>query len=332
MKKLLSLLLTATMLCALTLPVLATTPADNAQTRNADIFDFIDILEDCVGMIELTPVEVYDHNKNGVVDIFDGIIVLEGIIGIKDSVKMPLRSGAKWTEVPIKRNVYWSNPAPIPFELKQIVSENNYIFSGTIVGLKEFEVEWTDELGEQWGPYSHTLMEVKVNKEYHGESPVKDDILKIFYPYSLSIDFGGSFSLEENNEYVFISRIMNEDFVNQRKIENPYAKAEPEKHADVYIQNYHHSFFAVDNGTVFMFNKFLSWNGEAMKKVKFGSDITTKTMTSPELVECGWFIALGLDDFENYFTEIFKNPEILPSQEEMNKMSNTNWTNRFESH
>ena len=90
MKKLLSLLLTATMLCALTLPVLATTPADNAQTRNADIFDFIDILEDCVGMIELTPVEVYDHNKNGVVDIFDGIIVLEGIIGLGDCVRMPV--------------------------------------------------------------------------------------------------------------------------------------------------------------------------------------------------------------------------------------------------
>ncbi|MCL1903925.1 MAG: hypothetical protein FWF94_05870 [Oscillospiraceae bacterium] len=89
MKKLLSPLLTAAMLCALTLPVLATTPADNAQTRNADIFDFIDILEDCVGMIELTPVEVYDHNKNGVVDIFDGIIVLEGIIGLGDCVTMP---------------------------------------------------------------------------------------------------------------------------------------------------------------------------------------------------------------------------------------------------
>ncbi|MCL1903927.1 MAG: hypothetical protein FWF94_05880, partial [Oscillospiraceae bacterium] len=92
MKKLLSLLLTAAMLCALTLPATfatATTPADNAQTRNADIFDFIDILEDCVGMVELTPVEVYDHNKNGVVDIFDGIIVLEGIIGLGDCVIMP---------------------------------------------------------------------------------------------------------------------------------------------------------------------------------------------------------------------------------------------------
>ena len=92
MKKLLSLLLTAAMLCALTLPATfatATTPADNAQTRNADIFDFIDILEDCVGMVELTPVEVYDHNKNGVVDIFDGIIVLEGIIGLGDCVTMP---------------------------------------------------------------------------------------------------------------------------------------------------------------------------------------------------------------------------------------------------
>ncbi|MCL1903295.1 MAG: hypothetical protein FWF94_02620 [Oscillospiraceae bacterium] len=91
MKKLLSLLLTAAMLCAVAVPAtFATAPADNARTRYADIFDFIDILEDCVGMIELTPVEVYDHNKNGVVDIFDGIIVLEGIIGLGEAVKMPL--------------------------------------------------------------------------------------------------------------------------------------------------------------------------------------------------------------------------------------------------
>ncbi|MCL1903344.1 MAG: hypothetical protein FWF94_02875 [Oscillospiraceae bacterium] len=116
MKKLLSLLLTAAMLCALTLPVLATTPADNAQTRNADIFDFIDILEDCVGMVELTPVEVYDHNKNGVVDIFDGIIVLEGIIGLGDCVTMPVESNcvdyflSKELQQQIKQTFYPKNP------------------------------------------------------------------------------------------------------------------------------------------------------------------------------------------------------------------------------
>jgi hypothetical protein len=88
MKKLLSMLLAAAMLCALLIPVSGT--ADPSPTRDADIFDALDVLKHVVGMVELSPIEKYDHNEDGVIDIFDALEVLKGLVGMRTAVQMPV--------------------------------------------------------------------------------------------------------------------------------------------------------------------------------------------------------------------------------------------------
>jgi hypothetical protein len=87
MKKLLSMLLAAAMIFTLFVPVSGT--ADPPPTRDADIFDALDILKHIVGMVELSPVEKYDHNENGVIDIFDALEVLKGLVSMRAAVQMP---------------------------------------------------------------------------------------------------------------------------------------------------------------------------------------------------------------------------------------------------
>jgi hypothetical protein len=86
MKKLLSILLAAAILCTLFVPVSGT--ADPSPARNANIFDALDILKNIVGMVALSPVEKYDHNQDGVIDIFDALEVLKGIVGMRAAVQM----------------------------------------------------------------------------------------------------------------------------------------------------------------------------------------------------------------------------------------------------
>jgi hypothetical protein len=58
-------------------------------TRNADIFDVLDILKSIVGMIPPLPLEIYDFDNNGKVDIFDALEVLKGLTGIIERVTLP---------------------------------------------------------------------------------------------------------------------------------------------------------------------------------------------------------------------------------------------------
>jgi hypothetical protein len=88
MKKLLSILLAGAILCTLFVPVSGT--ADPSPTRDADIFDALDVLKHVVGMVELSPIEKYDHNEDGVINIFDALEVLKGIVGMRAAVQMPV--------------------------------------------------------------------------------------------------------------------------------------------------------------------------------------------------------------------------------------------------
>jgi hypothetical protein len=87
MKKVISLLCIASLLCALILPV--GSEGTPVPTRNANIFDALDILKNIVGMVELSPIEKYDHNEDGVIDIFDALEVLKGLVGMRTAVQIP---------------------------------------------------------------------------------------------------------------------------------------------------------------------------------------------------------------------------------------------------
>lgn len=56
-----------------------------------------------------------------------------------------------------------------------MISEADYVFSGTVVDRKEYKVQWNDEDGEIWGPYPSSIIKVKVNEEYYGKSPTAGD-------------------------------------------------------------------------------------------------------------------------------------------------------------
>lgn len=103
-----------------------------------------------------------------------------------------------WSEVPIKQYTAFSRcTGAIEFDLEQQISDTELIFSGEIINEKEYEVKWTDENNEQWGPFPSSVLKVKINKLYFGTGFEEEQVVRVYYPYSLSTKFEGTFSLKE---------------------------------------------------------------------------------------------------------------------------------------
>lgn len=229
-------------------------------------------------------------------------------------------SAAVWKEVPIEEGKYVAQASLNSYDLKETISEADYVFSGTITNRKEFEVQWTDENGEIMGPYLKSVVEVKINKEYYGESPVSGDSIRVYYPYSLSTDFEGSFSLEEQQEYIFVTENFDEEFIERRKMETPESKYEHEKYADVYISSACYDLLPVDNGEVCMYHDYFYWDDNVMKKTISGEAIRKEDIVDSELIDSGWFIVLEEQEFNREFDKLFKNSNELPNAEELEKI------------
>lgn len=222
-----------------------------------------------------------------------------------------------WREVKIEEGKYIAKASMKDYDLKKIVGEADYVFSGTIIDRHEYEVEWTDEKGEKRGPFSKSVVEVKISKEYHGESPVSGDSIRVYYPYSLSVDFEGTFSMEEDKEYIFVTKALDEEFVERRKRETPDSGYEQERYADVYISDTCYNILPVEDGEVYMYHDYFYWNDEVMEQTISGEAIVADDVVEPELIDSGWFIALEEQDFEKAFFELFENVEVLPDANEL---------------
>lgn len=234
--------------------------------------------------------------------------------GTTRALEVLRRGNNIWKEVPINdtKGEYGiiKSCAPI-LDPQRIITNADYIFSGTVTSRKEYEIFWTDKDGKQRGPYEGAIIEVKVNHDYYGQSPVEGNTIKIYYPDSLSAEFEDVVWIKDQGEYVFITQALDEEFVQRRDKESSDNGSRPEKYADVYIGRYYNT-AVIDNGTVFTHRGYFDWNKDIMKKVKPNA----KTDKIPaRLTERGAYIALDKQDFDKAFNQILENPETLPTVE-----------------
>lgn len=234
---------------------------------------------------------------------------------------------ATWKEVPIKNGISFSKCSGIEqFDLKNNIKNSDYIFSGEVVSTKEYEVEWTDNHGEKWGPFPSSIIEVKIKDEYYGVSPIKGNTIKVYYPYSLSTVFDGSFVIRDRMEYIFVTQNLDNEFKERKKKLAPDDNFQQEKHADVYISDSCYDIMAIEHNKVILHNDYFIWNKNAMNKVKKKYFVQKDSILSNDLIENGWFVVLSKEDFDKEFSNMIKNMDKLPNLKELEeiKMSKNN--------
>jgi hypothetical protein len=254
---------------------------------------------------------------------FVGSVVIMSILADNLNDASQKQSLTLWREVPIEDKKYVASGTFMDFDLHEIIADADYIFSGKVVDRREYEVEWIDDYGELWGPFSSSVIEVKINEGYYGQSPVEGDCIKIYYPYSLSAVFDGSFIIQDGSDYVFITNALDEEFVQRRNSEAPDDRFEQEKYADVYISNTCYSLLLVEGDTVIMHHDFFNRNSEVMQRTKSSDSVRSDKMASLELVKTGWFIALDISSFDLAFKGLLRDSMASAEQKATRAIDNS---------
>ena len=251
------------------------------------------------------------------------LVIIFVLLGLVGCINSKVVNASVWKESPINDGAYVGFKEPMDFDLRETITDADYVFSGTVISRNEYEIEWTDDVGEQWGPFYKSVIEVRINKEYHGQSPVQNDIIRVYLPYSLSTTFEDSFLIKDESEYVFITKALDEEFVESKAEKSPEDRFEQEKYADVYISDSCHYLMPIEDGVVFVYSDYFYWDKEVVKQIKASDSVMTDKVSSPYFLEIGWFVALDAKDFEDAFLNLFENPEKLPDADDIRRLYET---------
>ncbi len=217
--------------------------------------------------------------------------------------KAYISSNTVWEEIPIIEKKQTVLPTFFDFDFNSLIGESDYIFRGTIVNRKEYKVSWTDDIGETWGPYPSSVVEVRINKEYYGESPVQGNTIKVYSSESISDDTKGAIRLNNNNEYIFITKKLDDEFVSQKAVKAPYDKFEQEKHADVYIRNLRDNIMSISGDSILAYNGFIFEKG--LSKDDNNDDISLfEDIVDTDEIESNYFILINKYGFDAAFNEL----------------------------
>ena len=248
------------------------------------------------------------------------VIMAVGCVGSIALFSRDTSGYAAWTKVPITDGQYVGLSDIVDFDPQKIITDADYVFSGTIINRSEYKIKWQDEKKEQWGPFRKSILEVRVNKEYFGESPTENDVIKIYYPYSLSMTLEDSFLLKDDGEYVFITQALDEEFVEYRNTNSPEDKFGQERFADVYISDPCFHVMPIENDHVIMYRDYFSWDAKAVKQINSGDLSATDKIPSAELAEEGLYISMDAENFDTAFPQLFTKPETIPDADTLKKM------------
>ena len=223
-----------------------------------------------------------------------------------------------WREVPITppNELATVERSYYEFDLRKLIAEGDFAFLGTIVACKEYEVSWVDEAGYQVGPIRQSVMEVRIDRIYHGTSPVDGDTIRVYYAIPISWQGSNEAQIRDGASYVFVTKVMDEAWVTYKKEHYPEDRNEHENHADVLSYGPMINMFPVENGTVFLrCDWFLHKPDVLARRISVPSDLVPI-----ELLEYQFSIALSIEDFEAAFLELYENSESLPTLAELNDL------------
>jgi hypothetical protein len=186
-----------------------------------------------------------------------------------------------------------------------------YIFKATVLSLKDYEVSWTDDSGNKIGPLVNGIIEVKVNKNYYGKSPAEGNVIKIALSYSVSAITYDSPTPVVGGEYVFLTRVLDENYTAFVEKFVPDYRGEDEKFADVIISGIHTS-LPVENGYIAISDCYFGDSKETMKKSLSRDSIKNVNLIDSRFQKTSGFAIFTLDVFEQEFSVLIDNAKSLP--------------------
>lgn len=198
------------------------------------------------------------------------------------------------------------------FDLKKILTGDNYtyntyVFSGTVQDIKLYEVSWTDEKGEEWGPFTRTILSVKIKKEYTGSATSENGIVRVLTTEVLSAEREDTVKINIGDTYVFVNCWSLDDKYFGYISENDPISYENDislQQADVIMGGAWNSVFPVENNTVMVYHEYFENNTDVLQKKLSASSINSDKFVSSDSILNDEYIILNVTDFEKSFSAL----------------------------
>lgn len=237
----------------------------------------------------------------------DGVTSADARLILRVAAKLETFGNLKEVAIPENRTIETSS-SRAPFDLNAAMTGKNSegftfntcSFRGKITDMREFELSWTDEKGEEWGPFSRSILEVEVI----GRSPVQTETVRVLYARSLSSLEKDSVKIEKGGEYVFVNCWLIDaryNDYNKEHNEIQYKYDTSTQYADVIMGGAWCSLFPVENDVVYAYHGYFDGNAEAQKIAVENAPATDK-LTSADAVASGDYIALDNTKFDDMFS------------------------------
>lgn len=219
-------------------------------------------------------------------------------------------------EVPIDGNSNISTESSrAPFDLNSILTGDNhkfniFFFKGKVVDIKAYEVSWTDENNEVWGPFRRNIISVQLDEIYTGNVPVKNKIIRVLSTENLNRANSGSVKINIGEEYVFLNCwVLDDKYFEQitRNSESNQIYDSSLMMSDVVVGGVWNSIFPVANDSVLIYNEYLSditnitKNTLSSKNSEFDKFVTDKADFKND------YVIVTVSDFEKSIGSLLKN-------------------------
>jgi len=226
-------------------------------------------------------------------------------------------SATVWKELPLQEPRY-PNPSSIEFCPRGTITNTDYVFSGKVIGIKEYEATWTIFEDDQEYPQRHVflILEVKIIKDIYGKRPaaVEGNIIRVNRSASSSNYGSHDVLIIQDKEYVFVTAAYDEEFLALQAERYPNDKSGVENFADVSVGLGTTTLFPMEDGNVVVFHDYFEHIMDNIKQCVILIDKLPANRVTEDCLELGFFIGLSMEDFEREFPELFKDPSKMPTE------------------
>ena len=242
-----------------------------------------------------------DFNKDGSLNAADAseILYYYSKISLLNGEEI-LNDRISWERSKLTDTITEVPSSYFPLDISKIAAETDLAFSGTVLDIEEYTVHAMTADGFIHGPFKADVLEVKVNEVYAGETD--KEILKIYYPSSVSFHYSNSIQISKYNEYIFFASAFDDDFYENEQI-SPDARFDQEKYADMYITSTHSKVMPVKNGIVSINKEYFADNENTLSKALDKQGIIDSIPS--ETKETDAFLFYKSEDIVDLLKEIF---------------------------
>lgn len=255
--------------------------------------------------------------------VFVVITAIVLTVGFTNRTVESNESGAKLAKVGFFNRSIVTSEKRAEFNLDKILSGdtgngytmNTCAFRGTVEKIEELDASWIDNNGENWGPYTNTIITIKPSEIYKGKFP--EDTIKVLYSDTLLDISDDSVKIKKGGEYVFINCwIMDETYENYAKRNDPdiYKHNLILDKADVIMGGIWNSVFPVEDDKVIAYHEYFDKDENIRQKFLSKDVVSTNKLTSKESIQNGNYVILQETDFNTALAEMLNKADKKASE------------------